>query len=368
MKSSLQDEIDKNAAKIATDGYPMSLGELINLYENKEIDIHPEFQRFFRWSLIQKSRLIESIMLGIPIPSIFVVQREDGVWDVVDGLQRLSTIFEFVGILRDPSEEILPPLRLESTRYLPSLDKVLWQNSSNTNSFSPAQRLLLKRAKLDVKILKSQSSPNTKYDLFQRLNSGGTALSDQELRNGMLVGLNKAFYDMIEELSQYSSFVECTFLSENQIVERYDMELVLRFIVFRSLSDIDKINLGDLGSFVTEKMLELAQLTDFNFNLEKTVFKFTFDKLARALGENSFRKFDKVKKKFLGGFTVYGFESIALGIAFNYLKFKYTDEKIVVKVKTIWSEREDLGFSSSGMNASQRLKKVLPYGRKVFKT
>lgn len=89
----LQQEIDARRAEIRTDEYAMSIGEWISLYENKELDIHPEFQRFFRWSIWQKSRLIESILLGIPIPTIFVSQRKDGVWDVVDGLQRLSTIF-----------------------------------------------------------------------------------------------------------------------------------------------------------------------------------------------------------------------------------------------------------------------------------
>ena len=92
----LQQEIDEKKKEIFTDGYPMSIGELSSLYSENELDIHPEFQRFFRWTTLQKSKLIESILLGIPIPSIFVSQREDGVWDVVDGLQRLSTIFQFM--------------------------------------------------------------------------------------------------------------------------------------------------------------------------------------------------------------------------------------------------------------------------------
>ena len=103
----LQDEIIFKKKDISTDGYPMSIGELINLYKDGELDIHPEFQRFFRWTPTQRTKLIESILLGIPIPSIFVSQRKDGVWDVVDGLQRLSTIFEFIGILK----------RKISTRY-----------------------------------------------------------------------------------------------------------------------------------------------------------------------------------------------------------------------------------------------------------
>ena len=71
----LQQEIDKTRAEIRTDGYPISIGEWISIYEKGELDIHPEFQRFFRWSLRQKSRLIESLLLGIPVPQIFVAQR-----------------------------------------------------------------------------------------------------------------------------------------------------------------------------------------------------------------------------------------------------------------------------------------------------
>lgn len=78
----------------------MSIGEITSLYKDNELDIHPEFQRVFRWSLPQKSKLIESVLLGIPLPSIFVSQRDDGVWDVIDGVQRLSTIFEFIGIFK----------------------------------------------------------------------------------------------------------------------------------------------------------------------------------------------------------------------------------------------------------------------------
>ena len=117
----LQDEINAKRKEIRTDGYQMSIGEWVSLYESGEIDIHPEFQRFFRWSESQKTSLIGSILLGIPMPPIFVSQRSDGIWDVVDGLQRLSTIYELFGILKDETGNILKPLTLESTKYLPSL-------------------------------------------------------------------------------------------------------------------------------------------------------------------------------------------------------------------------------------------------------
>ena len=93
-------QVEEKRKEIFTDSYPMSIGELVNLYKDGDLEINPAFQRFFRWTDLQKTRLIESILLGIPIPSIFVAQRDDGVWDLVDGLQRISTILNFMACQR----------------------------------------------------------------------------------------------------------------------------------------------------------------------------------------------------------------------------------------------------------------------------
>ncbi|MFV4889500.1 DUF262 domain-containing protein [Acinetobacter baumannii] len=74
--TTLQEQIENARMQVHTDSYPMSIGELVNLYDDGELDIHPEFQRLYRWSDEQKSKLIESILLGIPLPSIFVAQRK----------------------------------------------------------------------------------------------------------------------------------------------------------------------------------------------------------------------------------------------------------------------------------------------------
>jgi len=212
---SLQEEIDKSRSVIRTDGYAMSIGEWISLYENNELDIHPEFQRFFRWSPKQKSRLIESILLGIPIPQIFVAQREDGIWDVVDGLQRLSTIFQFVGILKDENGAPVPPLQLEETKYLPSLEGKKWDDEEDLkNSLTMAQRLIVKRTKIAVSIILRESDESSKYELFQRLNTGGSPLSEQEVRNSILVMINRRMYEWLRDLSEGANFVECVALTD----------------------------------------------------------------------------------------------------------------------------------------------------------
>lgn len=216
----LIDEIDQRRREIRTDGYSMSIGEWISLYEKGELDIHPEFQRFYRWSEIQKTNLIESIILGIPIPPIFVSQRNDGVWDVVDGLQRLSTIFQLLGILKDENNKLVKPLVLQATKYLPSLGGLLWNDSKHpTNSLPPEAQLSLKRSKIAVSIILKKSDANAKYDLFQRLNSGGSELSPQEKRNCLLVMLNKKMYEWLRKLSQHNSFISVSALSDRPIEE-----------------------------------------------------------------------------------------------------------------------------------------------------
>ena len=147
---SLQGEIDTRRRAIKTDSYAMSLGELMNLYQSRELDLHPDFQRFFRWTDEQKTKLIESILLGIPLPPVFVSQRKDGVWDVIDGLQRLSAIFQFAGILQGENGTQSPSLKLKKAKYLPSLEGKEWENSKDQDSpdaLAPQQRIDIKRSK-----------------------------------------------------------------------------------------------------------------------------------------------------------------------------------------------------------------------------
>jgi uncharacterized protein with ParB-like and HNH nuclease domain len=89
----LPEEIVNAQRQVRTDAYQMSIGEIVSMYDSHEIVIDPEFQRLFRWKIGQKSRLIESLLLGIPLPSIFVFEKENGSWELIDGLQRISTVF-----------------------------------------------------------------------------------------------------------------------------------------------------------------------------------------------------------------------------------------------------------------------------------
>jgi hypothetical protein len=368
---SLQDEIDARAKEIHTDGYPMSIGELVSLYEDGELDIHPEFQRFYRWTDRQKSRLIESILLGIPIPMVFVSQREDGVWDVIDGLQRLSTIFQFVGILKDIDGQLVAPLVLEETDYLPSLDGKHWEGPDES-SFSRAQRIDFKRAKLEVKIIKKTSDPDTKYELFQRLNTGGTPLSDQEIRNCVLIMIDETFYRWLLELSESDDFKATILLTDRKAEEQYDLELVLRFIALMSSTEDDLGTLDDIGDYLDKSSRSMAADKAFDRNGWQDLFRRTFSILGSTLEDNSFRRFSEERNRFLGGFSISAFEAVSVGVGSNIdswerLAAPQRQQLLAEKTKALWGDEIFLRYSGSGVRASQRTPVLVPYAKDFFR-
>jgi hypothetical protein len=363
----LQEQIDRMRQEIKVDGYAMSIGEWISIYENQEIDIHPEFQRFFRWTPSQKTSLIESILLGIPIPPIFVSERDDGVWDVVDGVQRLSTIYEFVGKLKHETQEDLSPLvKLQKPKHLKALEGKKWNDpDDHENSLTPTQRLLIKRAKIDVRILQKESGEIAKYELFQRLNTGGSIATPQEMRNCILVMENKEMFQWLKKLSENANFQECIGLSERLMDEKYDIELLLRFIVFRKLEEQAINKMVDLGDFLTDQMIALAQNKNNNFNYqqEAEAFQKTFE-ILQETGSDSFRKYDQRRDKFLGGFLVSAYEAIALGIGYHYENI--SNINIRDKIKEIWQDPSYTKYVGSGSNAKRRIQELVPFGRRKF--
>lgn len=366
----LNQEIEASRAEIHSDGYSMSIGELISIYRDGELDIHPEFQRFYRWSEEQKSRFVESILLGIPIPSIFVSQREDGVWDVIDGLQRLSTIFQLIGELENPDGEKYPMLTLKSTKYLPSLKGRKWDDDNPNVSIGGVNRRIIRRAKMDVKIILRESSESGKYEMFQRLNTGGTRLSEQELRNAIMLMINPDAFRWIESLSQDDNFQSCITLSDRMMSERYDMELVTRFLTLRTLPEDELRRIGDIGEFLTDKIVRFAQSPEYEDAkaIEDRAFRDTFARLAQSLGDRSFKKYDAASGRHSGGFLISAFEPIALGVGFNCENYGGADvsEAIAKESRELWSNPDFLNNSGMGVNASTRIPANIPLGREIF--
>lgn len=370
----LQSEIESGRRTVRADDYTMSIGEVANLYKSKELIIRPEFQRLFRWTMPQKSRLVESVLLGIPLPSIFVMQRDNGVWEVIDGLQRLSTILEFMGELRDEDTDLLlPPSRLQATEYLPSLENVAFEedpDNPTAPSFTSGQRINFKRAKLDVNILLPESDEKAKYELFDRLNTGGSTPTAQEIRNAQLIMHDSKFFDWMEKLRQDENFQECISISDRRYEEGYDAELVTRFLVLINASEPTLRGIKDIDTFLSRELFSFIGKSSFKKTTQERVFKATFKILNATMGDEAFRRYDKAKGKFLGPFSVSAFEAVSIGVgadAKSWVAHELENSGALrIRIRDFWSNEIFNKRSGSGISSAQRIPYTVPEARKFF--
>lgn len=360
---SLEAEISKNAATISTNSYSMSVSEMATMYRDGELDLHPEFQRFYRWTAEQKSRFIESLILGIPVPPIFVSERFDSKWDVIDGLQRLSTILEVMGELLDSDNQPADMLTLTRTRYLPSLEGMKWRSEPETE-LPESARIKVKRARLDVNIVKNTSDDVAKYEIFQRLNTGGSLATDQEVRSCILLMNNPEFFRRIDQLAKQTNYRSTIPLSEQAFKEAFDLELMTRFIVF-SVSPLDDLrHINELGAFLTDQIVERSSSATFNINTIEDTFMHTFDFLNDTLGEDSFRRYDATRERYQGALLVSLFEAVAVGIGRRLLPGGSLPDraKFIDKHKSLWETMRPLTFVGSGVRASTRIPATIQFG------
>ena len=368
----LSDKIKDLKKEIVSDSYSMSIGELISLYTDEELDIHPRFQRLFRWSSYQKTRFIESILLNIPIPPIFVSQNEEGVWDVIDGVQRLSTIFQFVGKLKDQDGKTLDHLALEGTKALPELEGLYWESESPYDLTLPKDvKLDFKRARIVINIVKKESDTSAKYELFQRLNTGGSHLSDQEVRNCLMIMSNPALYDFMEQLSLNEDFIEATPISSRLVDEQYRMELITRYLIAVNcdLSGVRK-EYKDLAPLLDEKVLELCDRQQFNYEAQEHLFNSVF-KLLKSIDqvncEDVFKKY--VGNRFTGPVSSATFLTITVGLA-NAIQngddIVDNTLKLSSLIKELYLQETFTYYTRNGARAVDRFEALTSFGKEYF--
>lgn len=368
----LEKEIEEAKRRVHTDAYTMSVGEIVSMYLNREIVIDPEFQRLFRWEAEQKSRLIESMLLGIPLPSIFVFEVEDGGWELIDGLQRVSTILEFMGQLREPSGKLCTPSVLEATKYLPSLHNAVWEKTKRITGVAVAdqmpldkvQQLAIRRCRLGVEILKRPSESKTKYDLFQRLNAGGTQANAQELRNCVILMRNAKYFRALKASAEGEVFKTVIALTEDQQEKQRHMELAVRFLVH-----VHEEYDGKLGveEYIDEGIGVLADKGDGAG--AKSLIDATFSLLDEVAGKDALRRFEN--GHYVGKVGLVGLEVIAVGVATNLSRIKRLGPKAVPfvrkKSRDFWAQPEVEDFTSPGLRGTLRIQRTVPFGKSWFK-
>lgn len=174
--SKLQQEIEAIRKEIKTDNLSMAIRELIQVYRDGDLELSPAYQRLFRWTDETKTKFIESILMGIPTPPIFIAQKKGSKWTIVDGLQRTSTILQLMGHLevKDADGKVKPEFKFKSAEKLPSIEGLDWSTLNED-----AQRII-KMTKIDLKIILIEDNIQAQYELFTRLNTGSVSLSSRD--------------------------------------------------------------------------------------------------------------------------------------------------------------------------------------------
>ena len=239
-----QAELDARRQKVDVDSYDLTVRELDRMCAEGELDIAPEYQRKFRWTAADESRLIESLFLGLPIPPLYFAVNRDGSWEVVDGLQRLSSAIHFLG----DAEGGLRVVDRANPLILSGLTELATFNGLAFADLPPAVRLAFPRRTFQVIALSDKSRHDVRFDLFERLNKGGISLSPQEVRSCIFRG---SFEQYLDRLSKQEGFGELLKLQKSRQNDGTREEVVLKYFAYTFARDRFKGKVTDfLNSFM----------------------------------------------------------------------------------------------------------------------
>ena len=362
----LQIEIESVRKEIKTDNFSMAIRELVQVYRDGDLELSPAYQRLFRWTDETKTKFIESILMGIPTPPIFIAQKKGSKWTIVDGLQRVSTILQLMGLLevKDTEGVLKPPFKFKSAEKLPTIEDLNWDSLNED-----AQRII-KMTKIDLKIILIEDNIEAQYELFTRLNTGSVSLQSQEIRNCLIIMISEDFYNKINELKSIPEFRDSISLTENKNEIEFPMELILRYFILKH----NNINFGNynlsidlLSVFIDKETAKIIKDDTFNIDNEILIFKRVFILLNEVLNSNSFRKYNIDKVDFEGPFLQTSFEAILPGLANNIDYFENEGKQnLKNKIITMYSQEGFISAAKRGNKALPRLQNMIAFSNEYF--
>jgi hypothetical protein len=250
---------------------PEYVDRLIRKYDLGELNLNPDFQRNEVWKIKQKSRLIESILIKIPIPSFYIDARDESNWIVIDGLQRLSTIIRYM------KDEFL----LKDLEFLKELDE---------KKFSQLDRNFQRRIedfKLTLYLIRPNTPEEIALNIFTRINTLGEPLTQQEVRHAIYNGKST---QLLKELSESKEFKETVNPSPAMKRRMNDRELILRLLAFKISSYQNYQKSNNLAIFLAHTMKHINSMNDLEIDMLKDFFKNSMQKANAVFGKYAFRK------------------------------------------------------------------------------
>jgi hypothetical protein len=230
-----------------------------------------------------------------------------------------------------------------------------------------AQKLDIRLARLDIRVIKRSSDPKSKFDLFQRLNSYGSVLTTQEIRTALIAGVSGECLGWLHKLSRNEDFIRTLALGDRLIDEQFDLELLLRFLMLHDRTISGKR--GGLGDFPTKLdnwTLDFAKEYPAKASTYESTFNETFKVLASDGTETAFRKWDVSTESFRGGFSSTSFEVIAIGLGHHIANDTSYRTDIRDAAKELWMTFPSTLGTTTGLATGDRFAKTVPLGRKLM--
>ncbi|MFL9456555.1 MULTISPECIES: DUF262 domain-containing protein [Nostocales] len=266
--------------QIRVDTRPMTIDLVLDRIKYEEINLTPDFQRHADiWTDISKSRLIESILIRIPLPAFYLDATDDDKWLVIDGLQRLTAIKRFV---------IDNDLRLKGLEFLTNL------KNKNYNELPRHYQRRIKETVITVYLIEKGTPPEVKFNIFKRINTGGLPLSLQEIRHALNQGQAANLLAKLADSAEFKLVTGLQKTKTRKYLRMEDRNFVLRFLAFM-LTPYNNYQAKSLDVFLNETMSSINQMSQQEINLLEQNFiramKVAFD----IFGEYAFRKRSKDK-------------------------------------------------------------------------
>lgn len=273
-------DLPESKRKVYTDQGDPEIESLYRKWKDGDLNIQPDFQRGFVWDIIKASRLIESILLDIPLPVIYLSQEKDGIEYVIDGQQRLTSFFSFIdGKLPDPLLPFGKDFRLNNLNVFTELNGIYFKD------LSKELQKKIRYYKVRTITFRKESEQDLKFEVFERLNTGAVSLNDQELRNCIYRG---KYNDLLWKLSEDKIFRELLEIKKPEKRMR-DVELVLRFAAFYHNTFINYK--PPIKKFLNNDMEKYRNISDQDALKLREAFKNTVSIIKSFLGEHAFKRF-----------------------------------------------------------------------------
>jgi len=273
---------------IRVDAKVFSLRNILDMIDEGDLELAPDFQRRNVWNPKQRSRLVESVLLRIPLPAFYFSADEDGKMLVVDGLQRLSAIYDFVRSQSDNKR-----YKIDKLEYL--------QNEVGKKYFKELEGTLWARRIYSTQIIANVVDPQTpaqvKFDIFKRINTGGSPLNAQEIRHCMSKNRSRNFLKRLASTEIFNEATNHNLLDQIRMVDR---EVILRFCAFRLIESIeqDYTPMDTMDAFLTEMTRKIDfEVTDKQLEQLAKDFDLAMFNANKIFGQRAFRKWPKDNNK-----------------------------------------------------------------------